>query len=101
MPMLRASGGRSTPRAAEPTPSQLMRISPAAGRSRPALQRNVVVLPQPDGPSSVTNSPSATARSTELTAASAAKFLLKSSSTTALTAAPPTCGRDRDGDRLY
>ena len=31
---------------------------PASGRSKPAISRSVVVLPEPDGPSSVKNSPS-------------------------------------------
>ena len=32
-------------------------IRPLVGRSKPAIIRSVVVLPQPDGPSSVKNSP--------------------------------------------
>src|SRR5712691_6946050 len=44
------------------------RIVPASGRSKPAIIRSVVVLPDPDGPSSVKNSPSATRRSTSSTA---------------------------------
>ena len=39
------------------------RTVPAVGRSKPAIIRSTVVLPEPDGPSSVTNSPSATSRS--------------------------------------
>src|SRR3954468_13680076 len=39
-------------------------ISPARGRSRPAIERRVVVLPQPLGPSSVKNSPSGTSKET-------------------------------------
>src|ERR1044072_7953348 len=35
-----------------------MKISPEETFSRPASIRNVVVFPQPDGPSSTTNSPS-------------------------------------------
>ncbi len=35
------------------------RIWPAVGRSKPAISRSVVVLPQPDGPSSEKNSPPA------------------------------------------
>ena len=34
-----------------------MRISPESMLSSPAIARSVVVLPQPDGPSSTTNSP--------------------------------------------
>jgi hypothetical protein len=37
-----------------------MRISPDAGCSSPATARKVVVLPQPDGPSSVSCSPGKT-----------------------------------------
>src|SRR5262249_18632382 len=33
-------------------------IRPVSGVSRPAMARSVVVLPQPDGPNSVNNSPS-------------------------------------------
>ena len=43
--------------AARSVPSS--RISPAVGRSKPAIIRSVVVLPQPDGPSSEKNSPAA------------------------------------------
>src|SRR5450756_447933 len=35
---------------------------PLSGRSRPAMHRNVVVLPQPLGPSSVKNVPEASAK---------------------------------------
>ena len=34
-----------------------MLIAPSSGATRPAVSRNSVVLPQPDGPSSVTSSP--------------------------------------------
>src|SRR5262245_58353755 len=37
---------------------------PADGDSKPAIRRRLVVLPQPDGPSKVKNSPGATSRST-------------------------------------
>ena len=40
-----------------------------AGSWKPAIMRKVVVLPQPDGPSSVINSPGATSRLTSCTAA--------------------------------
>src|SRR5215813_12851044 len=43
-------------------------IEPESGFSRPAIMRNVVVLPQPDGPSSPKNSPWATSRETSATA---------------------------------
>ena len=48
-----------------------MRTSPARGRSRPATRLSVVDLPQPDGPTSATSSPSATSRSTPRSARTA------------------------------
>src|ERR1700694_5280577 len=39
-------------------------ISPELGRSSPAIERSVVVLPQPDGPSSVNSLPSGTSKLT-------------------------------------
>src|SRR4051812_35663372 len=45
-----------------------MRISPPLGCSSPAMARNVVVLPQPEGPSSVNCSPGATEKLTPRTA---------------------------------
>src|SRR6186997_2455852 len=41
-------------RAGDDTTLPPIEISPPVGCSRPATQRNVVVLPQPDGPSSTT-----------------------------------------------
>src|SRR5258708_14644321 len=41
-----------------------MRMSPALASVRPAMMRSRVDLPQPDGPTKTTNSPSATSRST-------------------------------------
>src|SRR5688572_22613169 len=46
-----------------------MATVPAVGRSKPAIMRNVVVLPQPDGPRNETNSPRSAARSKCWTAA--------------------------------
>jgi len=40
------------------------KISPEVGVSMPASMRSIVVLPQPEGPTMVKNSPSATSRST-------------------------------------
>jgi hypothetical protein len=39
-------------------------ISPADGFSSPAIERSVVVLPQPEGPSSVNSFPSGTSKVT-------------------------------------
>src|SRR5256885_10839345 len=43
-------------------------MRPSSGRSKPAISRSVVVLPEPDGPSSVKNSPASISRSTWSTA---------------------------------
>jgi hypothetical protein len=43
-------------------------ISPAVGETRPAIERRIVVLPQPEGPSSVTKLPLPIVRSTSFTA---------------------------------
>jgi hypothetical protein len=45
-----------------------MAIVPESGRSSPAIDRSVVVLPQPDGPSSVNMAPSGTSMLTSSTA---------------------------------
>src|ERR1041384_694999 len=45
-----------------------MTISPTRGRSRPAIERSVVVLPQPLGPSSVKSLPCGTSKPTSCAA---------------------------------
>src|SRR5262245_12269048 len=70
MAMSRFSGGRSFMR----RPATI--TSPAVVCSRPAIIRNVVVFPQPDGPSRHTTSPAATERSTSFTATKAPNFLV-------------------------
>ena len=45
-----------------------IKIRPVVGCSSPATRRNVVVLPQPDGPSSVTSVPRAMLKVTLFTA---------------------------------
>ncbi len=57
MPMSRFSGGSEKPLAGELTSSPPMKISPPFKPSRPAMQRKVVVLPQPEGPKRVIISP--------------------------------------------
>src|SRR5882757_10221122 len=64
MPRSRERGGTRMPRAGDDTSRPAMLISPPVGCSRPATQRSVVVLPQPDGPSSTTISPAGTAKLT-------------------------------------
>src|ERR1700746_2495195 len=66
--MPRLSIGTNTPRlgAARQRPASM--ISPASGVSSPAKSRSVVVLPQPEGPSRVKNSPGATVKLISFTA---------------------------------
>src|SRR5919106_1623788 len=71
MPKLRLFGGTNTPAAASVTASPLMLIVPRSARSKPAMQRSVVVLPQPLGPSSEMNWPGATLNDTSSTAVTA------------------------------
>src|SRR5690349_9268938 len=68
MPMSRWRGGTMTPSAGEDTSRPPMLIDPAVGCSSPATQRRVVVLPQPDGPSSTTISPAGITKLTPSTA---------------------------------
>src|ERR1043165_1653686 len=68
MPMLRRRGGTCTPRSGAATSSPPIEIVPPVGCSRPAMQRSVVVLPQPVGPSSTTISPATMRKLTSSTA---------------------------------
>src|SRR5712691_3401364 len=68
MPMSRNRGGTSTPLAGAETTRPAMLMLPAVGCSRPATHRKVVVLPQPEGPSSTTISPAGTTKLTPSTA---------------------------------
>src|SRR5437879_4630062 len=56
---------------------------PWSGVTKPAIMFSVVVLPQPLGPSRVTNSPSATARSIASTAVDVPKRLVRPASCSA------------------
>src|SRR3989338_8813002 len=55
MPIFRASGGTQKPLPATGAPSS--RMTPSSGTSNPAINRSVVVLPQPLGPRSARISP--------------------------------------------
>src|SRR5437868_7110551 len=68
MPRPRAFGGTKMLRAEEKTTSPPIAISPRRGRSRPAIERSVVVLPQPLGPSSVKSLPCGTSNATSCAA---------------------------------
>src|SRR5712691_5293944 len=65
-----------------------IRMSPEVCRSRPAMMRRNVVLPQPDGPSSTRNSPSRTVRLMPPTATTSPKFLVISLAATVAIWAP-------------
>ena len=67
--MSRSLGSRSV------TTAPSMRMSPEVGSSRPAIMRRIVLLPQPLGPTSTTNSCSATSRSTPGTTSTGPKHL--------------------------
>ena len=67
MPVLRLCGGSVSMR------SSPNRMRPVSSSQNPATIRSSVVLPQPDGPSSVKNSPSRTAIDTSSTARTAPK----------------------------
>src|SRR5260370_5581288 len=64
MPKLRRFGAMEMPAADENTTFPCKLISPDLGTSRPAMERSVVVLPQPLGPSSVKSLPSGTSNET-------------------------------------
>ena len=57
MPMPRSLAGTKILFSESKTVLLPMTMRPCCGRSRPARQRNVVVLPQPDGPRSVMSLP--------------------------------------------
>ncbi len=56
MPNERRSGGTNTEAPSSTTTSPMV-MRPPLMRSRPATMRSVVVLPQPDGPSSAVTRP--------------------------------------------
>src|ERR1041385_4899894 len=64
MPNPRRFGATNTPFEDEYTTRPLTEISPARGRSNPAIAGSVVVFPQPLGPSNVNRRPSSTLKLT-------------------------------------
>src|SRR6266545_8225774 len=70
MPIARRCGGKRE----SGLPSS--RISPAVGDSKPASIISVVVLPEPDGPSSVRNSPRSMSRSSPSTTGVTPSYVL-------------------------
>src|SRR5688500_12078082 len=69
------------------TPS--IRIAPRSARSKPAMTLSKVDLPQPDGPTIATNSPSPTSKLTSSTTGSSPKLLLTPSTTICLSDIAP------------
>src|SRR5438067_1638304 len=64
-----------------------MRMRPPEASSRPAIMRSEVVLPQPDGPRSTTNSPDSIFRFNRSTATTEPNFLTTSSKVTDMSCA--------------
>src|SRR5215472_11216060 len=83
MAMSRSIGGRLL------TILSSIRIRPEVIDSSPATMRNVVVLPQPDGPTRTTNSLSRTSRLTSLTTWVSSNFLFRFRMTTCAMPPPP------------
>src|SRR5437867_2447062 len=84
--MPRFSGGSEWPGAEMARPSSSM--VPSVGSRKPAIIRKVVVLPQPEGPSSETNSPRASASVARSTAVKAPKRQVTSRRASLLTGGP-------------
>src|SRR5215468_5728850 len=75
------------------------RISPAVISSRPATIRSAVVLPQPDGPTSTTNSPSSIVRLRSRTASLSLPYaLLTWTNWISAMSASHSAGRQPKGD---
>jgi hypothetical protein len=68
MPRPRRFGGTNTLFIEEKITAPPTTISPTRGRSSPAMERSVVVLPQPLGPSSVNSLPCGTSKLTSCAA---------------------------------
>src|SRR5438045_5793353 len=68
-----------------------IRMCPAVGALKPAAIMSVVVLPDPLGPSNVTNSPGATSRSTCATAVTSPYRLVNPERTRRPLCFPPLC----------
>src|SRR6266700_5149978 len=93
MPSSRSRGGSRMPLAGDDTTRPAMMISPSVGCSSPATHRSVVVLPQPDGPSSTTISPAGTAKLTPSIAGRPSENCLRRSvtSSVAIMNEPASC----------
>src|SRR3984893_15511333 len=88
MAMSRSRGGTSL------TTSPPIQISPSLISSRPAIMRSVVDFPQPDGPTSTTNSRSLMSRLMSLTATTGPYALCTLVRTTSAIASDPQAAHD-------
>src|SRR5919109_4135089 len=77
MPSLRFWGGTQVGGLSDETTRPAIEIAPPFGTSKPAMHRNRVVLPEPLAPTITKNSPSATSRSSDFTAATVPSLTLK------------------------
>src|SRR5512136_504124 len=84
------------PRAASKNTRSPMAIDPPCGVSNPAIARNNVVLPLPEGPSSATTSPAGTASETPLRISLSPRR--RATSLTISSAMQAHSKPDRDGD---
>src|SRR5262245_9324214 len=98
MPIPRRSGGTKTPSAEEETRRVPTRMSPASGRSSPAMSRSVVVLPQPLGPRRVRNSPAFATKASPSTATTWPKVLTRPATRTSCI--PSRAESSLTGDRV-
>src|SRR5260370_39260453 len=101
IPRLRRSAARSTRAQRSTNVSSPQAISPSSGVWKPAMHIRIVVLPQPEGPSSVTNSVSLTVKLTSSRTLGPEKDLLRCSTRMSGTAQPPKDPgpeQEHDGD---
>src|SRR5690242_6548594 len=97
--MLRCSGG-SVP-AFDETRRPPTWISPSDGSRKPANSRNVVVFPQPDGPSRQTSCPWSIRSETLSTTVSGSKRLVRPRNSTDATQHPPDLREFRRKARIH
>src|SRR5438105_3341370 len=97
MPRLRRSAATSTFALGSTNVVAPQRITPRSGLTKPAIASRVVVLPQPLGPSRVTNSPSATLKLTSSSTTFSAKCLVRCSMLTLGTTVTSGSGFEQDG----
>src|SRR5712664_2096088 len=101
IPRLRRSAARSRRADRSAKVSSPQAIRPSSGAWKPAMHIRVVVLPQPEGPSNVTNSLSFTVKLTSSRTLVPEKVLLRCSTRMSGTAEPPKdpgAEQEHDGD---